>query len=223
MTILFRLMICLILAAATTIACAWVLAIVFNPGSAAQDHAIDILRGSKYNHMWARRWRARFSERVELHTLSFYSGPGDSEMAVEDVVSWWAQPRADAAVAAGTIPAGGAIRIESHGFPLPALEGAAFIPPGPAGVCMPAGGAILLDRDELILLPFIPHWPGCAIDVVFFTVFWGALWFLALRVRALYRCARNRCAGCAYDLRGNPESAACPECGRQRRACSAAQ
>ena len=64
-------------------------------------------------------------------------------------------------------------------------------------------------------LPFLPIWPGFAINTVFYA---AVLWLLTLgpiTARRMIRKKRGHCIKCGYDLRGD-FSAGCPECGWRR-------
>lgn len=63
-----------------------------------------------------------------------------------------------------------------------------------------------------MVIPFRPLWPELALNTFIFAAVWAALFSL---VRALRRSRRQRaglCERCAYDRRGLPINARCPEC-----------
>ena len=66
-------------------------------------------------------------------------------------------------------------------------------------------------------LPYIPIWPGFAVNTIFYAVI---LWMLTLgpiTARRMIRRKRGHCIKCGYDLRGD-FSSGCPECGWRREA-----
>ena len=66
-------------------------------------------------------------------------------------------------------------------------------------------------------LPFLPIWPGFAINTIFYAMI---LWMLALApftARRIIRHKRGRCIKCGYDLRGAAQMI-CSECGYEVRA-----
>jgi hypothetical protein len=62
-------------------------------------------------------------------------------------------------------------------------------------------------------LPLRPLWPGFAVDAGIFAMAWFGLLFVSGMIRRAFRRRRGRCSSCAYDLRGIPIGAPCPECG----------
>ncbi len=61
-------------------------------------------------------------------------------------------------------------------------------------------------------LPFAPHWPGFAINTIFYA---AILWLLTLApftARRIIRRRQGRCIRCGYDLR-HADHRVCPECG----------
>ncbi|MFG0252058.1 MAG: hypothetical protein ACF8NJ_04205, partial [Phycisphaerales bacterium JB038] len=66
-------------------------------------------------------------------------------------------------------------------------------------------------------LPYQLHWPGFALDTLFFAFVWLALTGLAWCGRRGLRHACGRCPGCGYTLR-HCAAPGCPECGWGRAA-----
>jgi hypothetical protein len=64
------------------------------------------------------------------------------------------------------------------------------------------------------MLPFGPMWPGCAIDILFWTAAAALVWFVPLLARRLVRRWRHRCIACGYPIGTSP---VCTECGREVR------
>jgi hypothetical protein len=62
------------------------------------------------------------------------------------------------------------------------------------------------------VLPFIPLWPGFAINTIFYAAIVWMLFMGPGAVRRRVRRKRGQCAACGYSLRGNV-SDKCPECG----------
>jgi len=63
------------------------------------------------------------------------------------------------------------------------------------------------------LTPFVPIWPGFAINTAFYAVVLWLLFAGPFVLRRWRRIRRGLCPKCAYDLRGSAGTAACPECG----------
>lgn len=75
--------------------------------------------------------------------------------------------------------------------------------------------AIVL-KDGEVVLPFAPIWSGIALNTAFWLI--PALPFLGIRSwRRRRRRARGWCIDCGYDLHGNVNATACPECGHPTR------
>ncbi len=110
----------------------------------------------------------------------------------------------------------------------------AWVPEGPGWVPRARGG-IVIPRSRLIdpadiswngaylpaVLPTRILWPGFLADSLVFGAGWLALLagpgFAIRFVRRALRRRAGRCERCAYDLRGLPRDAPCPECGRPTR------
>ena len=67
-------------------------------------------------------------------------------------------------------------------------------------------------RDNL-RVPLAPHWPGFALDTLFYGTLVFLLWSAPGVVRRRVRKRRGRCPACGYDLRAS-SGGPCPECGR---------
>ncbi len=70
-------------------------------------------------------------------------------------------------------------------------------------------------------LPYLPVWPGLAINLAFWSAAAAPLVFAPVAIRRLRRKRRGACPACGYDLRGLPAGGLCPECGL-RGACEVA-
>ena len=108
------------------------------------------------------------------------------------------------------------------GWPMLALWYELELGRGPVGRKSPpmAVGGIAFPSNAVPLhscraLPYLPIYPGLAID----TAFWGATAFAVVAgiraTRAALRRRRGQCLACAYDLKGDTASG-CPECGWNR-------
>lgn len=72
------------------------------------------------------------------------------------------------------------------------------------------GGIFWIDDDYMPVLPR-------PLPIAANTLFYGGLWFALFLTPAIIRRAFHRpgtCSHCAYDLRGLPAGAPCPECGK---------
>jgi len=72
---------------------------------------------------------------------------------------------------------------------------------------------VTMNAFENRLLPFIPIWPGFAINTGFYAVVLWLLFAAPFVLRRRLRVKRGLCPKCAYDLRGSAGAEACPECG----------
>lgn len=70
-------------------------------------------------------------------------------------------------------------------------------------------------------LAFRPWWPGLLANGAIFAAAFALGSILITRATISRRRSRGCCPHCAYDRRGLPEAATCPECGRIERAGSA--
>lgn len=69
-----------------------------------------------------------------------------------------------------------------------------------------------------VAFPYLPYWPGLITNAAFYASLWtvplmSAVW-LVRRARNAIRRRRGLCPKCAYDRRGLPADALCPECGK---------
>ena len=62
------------------------------------------------------------------------------------------------------------------------------------------------------MIPFIPIWPGFAINTALYAATLYALFFAFVDVRRFRRARRGRCVACGYDLNG-VDGGKCSECG----------
>jgi hypothetical protein len=70
---------------------------------------------------------------------------------------------------------------------------------------------------DLKQIPFIPIWPGFAINTMFYAVILWVLFTGPFVLRRWRRIRRALCLKCGYDLRNRPiDAAVCPECGATR-------
>src|SRR5579862_6120484 len=65
----------------------------------------------------------------------------------------------------------------------------------------------------LVLVPYVPFWPGFALNTIFYAAIAWGLWQIPLAIRRRRRRRLNRCVKCGYDLKGLAPASACPECG----------
>ena len=60
-------------------------------------------------------------------------------------------------------------------------------------------------------------WFGLLADTILYATASGLVIRAPGAIRRLHRRRAGRCVRCAYDLRGLPAGAQCPECGHQQR------
>ena len=102
------------------------------------------------------------------------------------------------------------VQVLTTGWPCLALEGHWGLVDG-----QPETSRLLVTRwerrDNVVVFPFYPIWPGFAANTIFYATF---LWLLIpgpLVLRRFIRVKRGRCVKCGYPL---GESAVCSECGK---------
>jgi hypothetical protein len=100
--------------------------------------------------------------------------------------------------------------------------------PDESGVYSVRGGMLVQKAppvfkvSSLRAIPFIPIWPGFALNTLFYAALAWGLWQLPLAIRRRRRRTTGRCVACGYDLKGLAVGAAgepghvCPECGGRR-------
>lgn len=74
-----------------------------------------------------------------------------------------------------------------------------------------------------VYLPWLPLWPGFALNTLFYAAIAWGLWQVPLAIRRRRRRRLNRCGKCGYDRAGLAGDAACPECGATSAACPRAK
>jgi len=67
-------------------------------------------------------------------------------------------------------------------------------------------------RPRPLGFPFLPVWPGFAINTLFYAAIAWGLWLIPPAIRRRLRRRAGKCVKCGYDRRGLPEGAPCPEC-----------
>lgn len=101
----------------------------------------------------------------------------------------------------------------ASGWPMFAMvyhEAPASVAMGPMQRGLPYKNPKLYRQRRLALLPI---WPGFAVNTTLYALPWLAAWWGINRTRKWLRQRRGGCPGCAYDRRGLPPDAPCPECG----------
>jgi hypothetical protein len=69
-------------------------------------------------------------------------------------------------------------------------------------------------QRSVVFLPYVPLWPGFAINTVFYAAMLWMLFAGPFALRRWRRIKRGLCPKCGYDLRGRSAGTdACPECG----------
>ncbi len=214
-----RVLLCLVLGAATAVAVAWGLAVrVVVP---ITGDAYLTARGTLPEQPGRGRWCCGVKSRpgltavvwehdLAVRTKARASNAFDTEGPVPELPHWVNGPDPDRREAVGTIRADSA-----RGWPMRALWYEVTIA---GNKRTDAGGFMLpMGLDWLgpgRVLPFRPIVPGLAVDTLFF----AAIWYVALLVPVAHRRAARwrsgRCTWCGYDL-AHGAADRCPECGRE--------
>jgi hypothetical protein len=82
-------------------------------------------------------------------------------------------------------------------------------------------GAIGSDRDPssfghlpTYTLPYVPIWPGFAINTIFYAAMLWLLWIAPGRIKRVIRIRGHRCPACGYQIApGGGIGPVCSECG----------
>jgi hypothetical protein len=146
---------------------------------------------------------------------------GRTDLDLRDSAPWW-----------GTFAFGGSAHPgvytgtdHAFGWPCPALwyHVQGVTSRNTATATAIEGGLLLTPRSSLEVrgydfraLPLWAFWPGLIADSAIFALLWWLALFAPGAFRRTLRRRRGQCSACGYDLRGNPPSAPCPECGRER-------
>lgn len=84
------------------------------------------------------------------------------------------------------------------------------------------GGVLLSGQPSTVgdarcrIIPLWPAWPGLLGNTLTFAAAWMMVLLLVPMFVRTWRRRRGLCPACAYDLRGTPAGAPCPECGAPR-------
>ncbi len=219
----FRISICLLLGAVSTIAVAWTLALTMPTVDGA---AWSMLPVGPERTRWvirAARDLGALDIRASADWESDWSGGWGIDKFDESQLPGWsgaAHPPTPDEVEALTI-----LYEHARGWPMLALYWRGMLAPSWHGMLAPSwrtewGWEIKLlrcftENQESRTLPLAVIWPGVVIDTVVYGVLWFALLFGFGATRAARRALRTRrghCPMCAYDLRGDLD-AGCSECG----------
>lgn len=118
------------------------------------------------------------------------------------------------------------VALRSVGLPLAGLQSSEWSTGSQASLSpinWESSGSVQLpywpSAASVVTMPWMPVWPGFAVD----TVWWGCAWFFvprgALAARAWHRRRRGRCGYCNYNVAGH-HSLLCPECGAAQKQSS---
>ncbi len=213
-----RILLCLLLGAITTIAVAWLLAILPTPRQPG-PHVRNFHSVANGIHWSAARdsglgweWVASSRDRQYLDT----DGLGNS--TPQEVVPRWtgfSEPTDE--FVTGTVTHE-ALQAEARGWPMLALAHEVnFAASQNTGAPALRFGApsVTIRHDWTRAIPLRPIWPGFVLNTMLFAGVWLSLICLAVTSRRYYRRRRGLCVNCGYDLRGE-FARGCPECGWNR-------
>jgi hypothetical protein len=101
------------------------------------------------------------------------------------------------------------------GFPVLSLHGAWFSGANAnSGPGSSVGSVRLQGHSDYELFPYLPLFPGFAINTIFYAAIVWLLFFAPGAIRRRVRRKRGQCAACGYSLRGHGSATnVCPECG----------
>lgn len=199
-----RALVLLVLGVATTLALAWLPALVllrYGVVSHPAPGLVFVERGGRMYSVW--RSTIALSDWVQA---SVHQTGGQQRAPASELPAWAALPQDGAVV----------IRVDTGGTGWPARAMASeawFFRDGHEE----ARYNVLLWRGGRgrVFLPLRPIWRGVLVDTALFAAVWGLVLAAPGRLRAALRRRRGCCPGCGYALDGRIEEG-CPECGRGR-------
>jgi len=199
--LLKRVVFCLILGAATTVAVAWGIGCCVMPGGLVRFYETPMVGGQP---------------RHAAHARAFgVEGVTYSNRPAADVGFKWRDKRVLAWPVVRLSARDETIQAKAAGWPLRALSGYRTTRMSTAAITdhwvidVGKGRGELIPRPVILLRP-IPI--GFVLDTVFYGAIWFVLFWLFVTTRRIIRQRRGRCVVCAYRLEGLA-SARCPECG----------
>ncbi len=233
-----RVLLCLVLGAATAVAVAWALAVRVVVPIAGEAYLEA--HGLLPEEADGRQWRCGVKSRPGLTAVvwglemapgkralvrarpsgpapdrgiglfSYQSSAFEADSPAPELPHWASGPDPDRREAVGTIRAESA-----RGWPMRALWYEVTI----AGNKRTDTGGFLVPMglDWLgpgRVLPFRPILPGLAVDTLFFAAIWYGALLVPAALRRASRWRSGRCTWCGYDL-AHGAADRCPECGRE--------
>lgn len=199
------------------------------------DYFADWEGTSRFPSYTALRWWRMSACRVEVYKVDYSGGvPGTNTATFDELIPNWGQDFLHIPELDDIVPdrwtydplAWGDRAVDARGWPCLAVWGGIRPPSGPwsngaaASQDWMVRGAIPLSqyspkgRNYVALkwLPYLPVWPGFAINSMFYA---ATIWLLFTGPRTLRRWRRLRrglCVACGYPV---GQSATCTECGKR--------